>query len=154
MRNQRDLMTLVSHSNILFLEQERGDWRQNSNKPDTARTNPLPPNLAEFQSCMPWDHVDKRGRALFIKGRKSAVWMTKIMPKKADERVNRRKNRCHWCGGVTNPGNRRLEVLGGKKHRMRGKWRKDNSLPSLELDEPSSLLAAFQKIQKDFGTQI
>lgn len=45
-------------------------------------------------------------------------------------------------------------MLGGNKHRMRGKLRKDNSLPSLELDEPSSLSAAFQKIQKDVGTQI
>lgn len=79
------------HSNILFLEQERGDWRQNPNKPDKARTNHLPPNIADFQSCMPWDRADKRGRTLFIKGRKSAVWMAKIMPKKADERVNRRK---------------------------------------------------------------
>lgn len=26
-----------------------------------------------------------------INGRKSAVWLTKIMPKKADEKVNRRK---------------------------------------------------------------
>lgn len=86
-----------------------GDWRQNPNKPNKTRTNPLPPNLADFQSCMSQDHVDRRGRAIFIKGRKSAVWMTEIMPKKADEMVNRRKNRCHWRGGVTNPGNRRLK---------------------------------------------
>lgn len=32
-KNPRDVITLVPHSNLLFLEQERGDGRQNPNKP-------------------------------------------------------------------------------------------------------------------------
>lgn len=90
-KNPRYVITLVPHSNILFLEQERGDWRQNPNKPNKARTNSLPPKPCGFQSCISRDCVDKRGKVLFIKGRKLAAWITKIMPKKADERVNRRK---------------------------------------------------------------